>query len=197
MPANRAAKVQQQHHRLLDGLAASIREKGLAHTHVSDIVAHAHASRRTFYKHFADKESCLVELVHLSATTIIEAVAAATNLHARRSVQIEQAIDAYISVLSSEPALTLALSSPAVGEGIVRAQRDALERFAEFLVALAARAADDATPWVPVSMECAYMLGSGLRAAALRAIERGEQLDRVSEEGKAVFKAVLDGATQP
>ena len=37
-----------QHARLMEGLAASIREKGLAQTQVSDIVRHAHASRRTF-----------------------------------------------------------------------------------------------------------------------------------------------------
>ncbi|PXX06297.1 TetR family transcriptional regulator [Mycolicibacterium moriokaense] len=197
MPANRTAKVEQQHLRLLDGLATAIREKGLARTQVSDIVGHAHASRRTFYKHFPDKDSCLVELVHRSAATIIEAVAAATDLHAPGTIQIEQAVDAYISILSGDPALTLALASPSVGERIVRAQRHALERFAEYLVVLTASASEGRTPLAPVSVECAYMLASGLRAAALRAIERGDGLDRVGEEGKAVFKRVLiSGAAQ-
>lgn len=191
MSAHRTAKLAQQHLRLLDGLAASIREKGLAHTHVSDIVGHAHASRRTFYKHFSDKDACLVELVHRSATTIIEAVAAATENHAPRTIQIEQAVDAYLSILSGEPALTLALSSPSVGERIVRAQRDALERFAEFLVALTASTSKGQSPAAPVSVECAYMLASGLRDTAVRAIERGDGLDRASEAGKALFKAVL------
>lgn len=193
MSANRTAKVQEQHLRLLDGLAASIREKGLARTHVTDIVGHARASRRTFYKHFPDKDSCVVELVHLSATTIIEAVAAAIDLHAPRPIQVEQAIDAYLSILSSEPELTLALSSPSVGERIVRAQRDGLERFAQFLVALTADTPEGRTSPAPVSVECAYMLASGLRATALRAIERGDELGRAGREGKALFKAVLDG----
>jgi AcrR family transcriptional regulator len=195
MSANRTAKVHQQHLRLLDGLATSIREKGLAHTHVSDIVRHAHASRRTFYKHFPDKDSCLVELVNLSTATIIEAVASATDLHAPRAVQIEQAVDAYMSILASEPALTLALSSPSVGERIVRAQRDGLERFAEFLAELTAPKPEITTPQTAVSVECAYMLASGLRATALRAIERGDGLKRASEEGKAVFNAVLGSPT--
>ena len=60
MPADRTSKLEQQHRRLLDGLAASIRQKGLSRTQVSDIVGHARASRRTFYKHFPDKDS-LVE----------------------------------------------------------------------------------------------------------------------------------------
>jgi AcrR family transcriptional regulator len=193
MSANRTAKVQQQHLRLLDGLAASVREKGLARTHVSDIVAHAHASRRTFYKHFPDKESCLVELVHRSTTTIIETVATATDLQAPRALQIEQAIDAYLSILSGEPELTLALSSPSVGERIVRAQRDGLERFAEFLVALIAGTPESGASPAPISVERAYMLASGLRATALRAIERGDRLDCTGTEGKAIFKAVLSG----
>jgi AcrR family transcriptional regulator len=180
MSANRTAKVAQQHLRLLDGLAASIREKGLARTHVSDIVAHARASRRTFYKHFPDKDSCLVELVHRSTTTIIETVAAATDLQASRTLQIEQAIDAYLSILSGEPELTLALSSPSVGERIVRAQRDGLERFAEFLVGLTAGTSEGGESTAPVSVECAYMLASGLRATALRAIERDAGVDETA-----------------
>lgn len=191
MPADRMARFEQQHFRLLDGLAASIREKGLAQTQVADIVGHARASRRTFYKHFPDKDSCLVELVHLSATRIIEDVAAAIELDAVRAVQIEQAIDAYLSVLSSEPALALALSSPSVGERVLRAQREGLERFAEFLVTLIVATTPAGTPPVPISVECAYMLASGLRAATLRALERVEGLDRVSTEAKAVFAAVF------
>ena len=192
MPADRAAKVEQQHLRLLDGLAASIRDKGLAQTHVSDIVGHARASRRTFYKHFPDKDSCLVELVHLSATRIIEAVAAAIDLDEARPVQIAQAVDAYLSVLSGEPALALALSSPSVGERVLSAQREGLERFAEFLVAVIAATNHVGAQSETISTERAYMLASGLRAAALRAIERADGLDRVSREAKAIFTAVLN-----
>jgi len=55
MSAHRTAKIEKQHLRLLEGLAAAIREKGLARTQVGDIVRHARASRRTFYNHFPDK----------------------------------------------------------------------------------------------------------------------------------------------
>jgi AcrR family transcriptional regulator len=195
MSTNRTAKVYQQHLRLLDGLAASIRDKGLARTHVSDIVGHARASRRTFYKHFPDKDSCIVELVNLSAVKIIDAVAAATDLDAPRAIQIKQAVDAYLAILSRDPAVTLALSSPSVGERVIRAQRDALERFAEFLVAVTAAGAAGTAHPAPLSVECAYMLATGLRATALRAIERDDGLDRVANEGKALFLAALDSVT--
>jgi len=192
MPADRTAKVAEQHLRLLDGLAAAIREKGLVHTQVSDIVGHAHASRRTFYKHFVDKDACLVELVDLSTSRIIETVSAAIDLDSPRAVQIEQAIDAYLAILSGEPALALALSSPSVGERVLRAQREGLERFVEFLVALMAGTTQAGAPPAPISVECAYLLASGLRAAALRAIERTDGLERVGGEAKVIFKAILD-----
>jgi AcrR family transcriptional regulator len=191
MPADRTSKLEQQHRRLLDGLAASIRQKGLSRTQVSDIVGHARASRRTFYKHFPDKDSCLVELVHRSATIIIESVAAAIESDAPLATQIDQAVDAYLSVLSGEPELTLALSSPAVGERIIRAQREELERFAAFLVALPPVADESGTAPPPVSVERAYMLASGFRATALRAIERGDGVAAAGREGKAIFKAIL------
>jgi len=41
-------------------------------------------------------------------------------------------------------------------------------------------------------MERAYMLASGFRATALRAIERGAGVAAAGKEGKAVFKAILD-----
>ena len=42
--------------RLLDGLAASIGERGYRDTTVADIVRHARTSKRTFYGEFSSKE---------------------------------------------------------------------------------------------------------------------------------------------
>ena len=49
--------------RLLDGLAASIGERGYRATTVADIVRHARTSKRTFYDQFASKEECFLELL--------------------------------------------------------------------------------------------------------------------------------------
>jgi AcrR family transcriptional regulator len=196
MPTN-PAKIEQQHARLLEGLAASIRERGLAGTHVGDIVRHAHASRRTFYKHFSDKDSCFVELAQLTADSVIGAVATAIDLEAPRAVQIDQAIDAYLDLLTREPQMTLTFSSPSLGERIVRAQRDGLERFAEFVVAAMNADAARGVAHTPVSIERAYMLVSGLRETVVRAVERGENPARAATEGKAVIKAALEVRTAP
>lgn len=197
MPTNRTAKIERQHARLLEGLAASIREKGLAQTQVGDIVRHARASRRTFYKHFPDKDSCLVELAELTAATVIRTVAAAIDVDAPPAVQIDQAIDAYLDLITSEPQMTLTFSSPSIGERVVRAQRDGLERFAEFVVSVTKADAEREGPHTQISIERAYMLVSGLRDTVIRAVERGEDLTHAAAEGKAVFKTVLQADTTP
>ena len=96
-----------QHARLMEGLAASIREKGLAQTQVSDIVRHAHASRRTFYKHFEDKEACFVELMNTLSDAFLEEVDRAIDREAPIATQIEQAIDTYLSLLRRDGAFVM------------------------------------------------------------------------------------------
>ncbi|MGA7053368.1 MAG: helix-turn-helix domain-containing protein, partial [Mycobacterium sp.] len=49
--------------RLLDGLAASIVERGYRASTVADIVRHARTSKRTFYDQFPGKEQCFLELL--------------------------------------------------------------------------------------------------------------------------------------
>jgi AcrR family transcriptional regulator len=49
---------QTQRQRIIDAMIESCAEKTFAATTITDIVAHAHISRTTFYKHFEDKRAC-------------------------------------------------------------------------------------------------------------------------------------------
>lgn len=49
---------QSQRQRIVDGMIESCGEKTYAATTITDIVARAHVSRTTFYKHFEDKRGC-------------------------------------------------------------------------------------------------------------------------------------------
>ena len=184
-----------QHARLMEGLAASIREKGLAQTQVSDIVAHAHASRRTFYNHFEDKEACFVELMNTLADAFLEAVDAAIDREAPIATQIDQAIDTYLGLVTGDPALTSTFASPALGERTVLAQREGFERYAELIVAVVESDSARDPRVAPISIERAYMLVSGLHQTLVRALVRGEDLDRVSYDFKVVIKSVLSGTS--
>jgi AcrR family transcriptional regulator len=182
-----------QHARLMEGLAASIREKGLAQTQVTDIVRHARASRRTFYNHFEDKEACFVELMNTMSDAFLAEVDASIDREAPIGTQIDQSIDTYLGLVTSDPGLTQTFASPSLGEQIVMAQRQAFERYAELIVSVVESDSARDPQVEPISIERAYMLVSGLHHTLVRALVRGEELDRVSYEFKAVIKLVLSG----
>ncbi|MBS1678113.1 MAG: TetR/AcrR family transcriptional regulator [Actinobacteria bacterium] len=183
-----------QHARLMEGLAASIREKGLARTQVSDIVRHAHASRRTFYNHFEDKEACFVELMTSTADAFLAEVDGAIDREAPIATQVEQAVDTYLGLVTGDPALMSTFASPALGERTVLAQREGFERYAELIVAVVESDSARDPRVAPISIERAYMLVSGLHQTLVRALVRGEDLARVSYEFKAVIRAALSGS---
>lgn len=176
-----------QRARLLEGLAASIREKGLAQTQVSDIVAHARASRRTFYNHFPDKEACFVELMTMLSKAILDEVDRAIDREAPAETQVDQAIDKYLELLMSDLDLTRTFASPSLGEQIVMAQRESFERSAALIVSLV-----ESEPEVEsIPVRRAYMLVTGLHQTLIRGLVRGDDLGEVGADFKAVLKAVI------
>lgn len=182
-----------QHARLMEGLAASIREKGLAQTQVSDIVRHARASRRTFYNHFEDKEACFVELMTNLSDAFLAAVDRAIDREQPIEVQVDQAVDAYLSLVTGDPDLTSTFAEPHVGERTIIAMREGFERYAELIVSVVESDSAREPGIEPISIERAYMLVSGLHQTLVRALVRGEDLDRASYEFKAVIKSALGG----
>jgi len=188
---------EEQHARLLEGLAASIREKGLAQTQVTDIVRHARASRRTFYKHFPDKDSCFVELTHQMSMLLLEQVGAAIDRDAPLATQIDQAIDTYVDILVNEPGLTATWASPSLGERVIIAQREGVERYAQLVLSVVEADAERDPDVDRVSLPRAYMVVSGVQQAIIRAVARGEDLGELGTEIKAFMKAVLAGQPAP
>lgn len=180
--------------RLLEALADSIRERGLRATQIADIVRLARTSRRTFYECFPDKEACFVELVHEATTRLLGVIEAAIDPQARWEVQVDQAIDSYLSELAEDPAMTATISRelPALGLRGAAVQREAIERYAALMVRMSAapsmRAAGVRTP----SPEEAVMLVGGLNELVIHAVEHGRPLSAVAVVAKHVFKAVLE-----
>jgi AcrR family transcriptional regulator len=96
--------------RLLAGLAQSIRERGLAGTQITHIVANARTSRSTFYKCFDDKEACFLEIVRLTTNVGLAEVEKAVDVTAPWQAQVEAAITTYFDLLAVDPPLTVAWS---------------------------------------------------------------------------------------
>lgn len=191
MTGDRSEAYEAQHARLLQGLAASIREKGLARTQVGDIVRHARASRRTFYKHFPDKDSCFAQLTEQVGMWLLEQVDQAIDRDASLAVQIDQAIDTYVDILLREPNLTATWSSPALGDRVIVAQREAAERYARLLLSVVEGDSERDPEVEPVSLPRAYMVVSGVNQAIIRAVAHGDDLGALAGEIKAFMKAVL------
>jgi len=116
---DRALVTRTQRERMLDAMARAVAAKGYAKLTVSDVVALAGVSRRTFYEHFADKEECFLESYTAGAQAIIAEVAGAvrranpTDWHERVRIGME----AYTRLLAANPDLARALLVDVLGAG--------------------------------------------------------------------------------
>ena len=109
--------------RLLDGLAASIGERGYRDTTVADIVRHARTSKRTFYGEFSSKEECFIELLAAGNREMIARIRGAVDPEADWRDQIRQAVDAWVDDIEARPAITPELDSRASRTRSRRARR--------------------------------------------------------------------------
>src|SRR4051794_16802232 len=102
---DRALVTRTQRERMLDAMARAVAAKGYAKLTVSDVVALAGVSRRTFYEHFADKEECFLESYTAGASAIAAELAATvrasgkTDWHDRGRI----GMNAYTRNLAGKP----------------------------------------------------------------------------------------------
>src|SRR6516164_2206525 len=93
--------------RLLDGLAAALRERSYWEITVADVVRHARTSRRTFYEHFAGKQDCLIALLREETSQTVARIAAAVNPRSPWQAQVRQAIEAWLGGVADDPEVRL------------------------------------------------------------------------------------------
>ncbi|GAA4629630.1 TetR/AcrR family transcriptional regulator [Actinoallomurus vinaceus] len=169
--------------RLLDGLAASIADKGYRTTTVADVVRRARTSRRTFYEHFASKEECFVALLTDANTGMIRQISASVDQTAPWRDQVRQAVEAWIAGAESEPSLTLSWirDVPSLGDAARRLQRDMMEAFATMIQTLCDTDELRAAGVGPVSRQLAIMLLGGLRELTATTVEDGGRIRDITE----------------
>lgn len=136
---------------LTGGLAAAIADKGYAATTIADVVMHARVSKRTFYEHFADKETCLMALYEQGCVHLLAVIRSGTEAQGSGwKAMVNDGVAAYLNALESMPAVTrtLLVEIQAAGPRAYRLRQQMQRRFADTLVEVvdAARAADPAVP---------------------------------------------------
>lgn len=111
-PTDIANRTQRQ--RILDAIIESCEEKTYAATTITDIVARAHISRTTFYKHFDDKRSCFdAALDHCLAE--LQGVAAASHSATEPPADAaRKAATAVLETLAARPGLAQLLTGDAI-----------------------------------------------------------------------------------
>ncbi len=183
--------------RLLDGLAASITEKGYRDTTVADIVRRARTSRRTFYEHFSSKETCFVALLTCANTEMIRQISTTVDQSAAWADQVRQAVEAWIAGVESEPAIMVSWirDTPSLGDAARRLQRDMMEAFIIMIQTLCDTGEWRASGAGPVSRPLAIMLLGGLRELTAATVEDGGRVGDVTEVAVQASIALLGPRT--
>jgi AcrR family transcriptional regulator len=105
---------QSQRQRILDAMIDSCAEKTYAATTITDIVARAHISRTTFYKHFDDKRACFDAAI---AHCIEQLEAVAASAHSAEDTPpeaVRKGAAAVLQALAARPGLAQLLTGDAI-----------------------------------------------------------------------------------
>jgi AcrR family transcriptional regulator len=179
--------------RLIEGLAASIGERGYRDSTVADIVRHARTSKRTFYEQFGSKEECLIELLRRNNDDLIANIQAAVDREAEWHDQIRQAAVAYVHHIGSRPAITLSWirEAPALGVVARPLHRLAMEALTDMLVDLTDSPGFRRADLPPISRPLALILLGGLRELTALFVEDGHDVQAIVEPAIAAATAIL------
>ncbi len=179
--------------RLLDGMAASIVERGFRDSTVADIVRHARTSKRTFYEQFASKEECLIELLRRNNETLIINIREAVDPEADWQQQIRQAVGAYVAHIEARPAITLSWirELPAVGVVAQPLHRQAMEHLTDMLVQLSDSPGFRRAQIEPISRPLALIVVGGLRELTALFVEDGRDVRGIVEPAISASTAIL------
>lgn len=179
--------------RLLDGLAASIRERGYRASTVADIVRHARTSKRTFYSQFSSKEECFLELLEVEIAIMANDIRNAVDPEADWHDQIRQAVQGYVGNIESRPAITLSWirELPSLGDIAHPVQRHGLELLTSLLVDLSGSPGFRRAQLPPLTAPLAVILVGGLRELVALAVEDGRPVREIVEPAVDAAIALL------
>ena len=178
-PAAAARAASNHRARLLDGMAAAVREKGFRRTTIADVVAHAGVSRRTFYEHFSDPVDCYLALIDATGTAMLAGVAEAMDAEAPLGERIDRAVAVYLDLFAADPDLNRSYWTELhlTGERGLELTRRKSEETGRLLSELASTAREADPSLLPLSVDGAILLAAGIRELALLAHDAGRPLD--------------------
>jgi AcrR family transcriptional regulator len=180
-------------HRLLDGLATSIGERGYRDTTVADIVRHARTSKRTFYGEFSSKEECFIELLAAGNQEMIARIRGAVDPEADWQDQVRQAVEAWVADIECRPAITLSWirELPALGYDVRALQRRGMTAIIDMFVDMTGNAGFRRAGIAPINYQMAVLLFGGLRELSALTVEDGADVRDIVDTAVAGSIAIL------
>ncbi|HEY6780818.1 MAG TPA: TetR/AcrR family transcriptional regulator [Thermoleophilaceae bacterium] len=175
-PEQPSEQYRDHHQRLLEGMATSVRDRGLSGSTVADVVRIARVSRRTFYQHFDDLIDCYLELMRLLGDQLLEAVREAIDSGGTAEQRIDRAVGRYLELLEEDPALARSywLEYHLTGERGRGSAVTGSERAATLFGRLATELRSTTSPARdPLPFEALVMLAGSIREIALHTFEHG------------------------
>jgi len=185
--------------RLLEGMAAAIRECGYRDSTVADVVRHARTSRRTFYEHFASKQACFIALLQDANAAMVRQIAAAVDPRTSWDAQVRQAVECWIAVAQSDLPLTLSWirELPSLGADARHLQRESLEEFVVLIEDLTDTPDLRAAGLAPPPRQLMILLLGGLRELIATTVEDGGDIGDITEVAVQATQAMLAPHTLP
>jgi len=182
--------------RLLEGFAAAVSERGYASMTIAHIVKNARVSKRTFYEYFADKEECFLALYAEATDILIKGVEHALRAPAASwEDQLDAGLDAYLSALEANPALTRAclLEIQAAGPRALELRLAGHAKFASLLREFVDRTRKKHPRLRALSVPMATAVVGGIDELLLVNVEAGakSRLTELRETAGELMRAVL------
>ena len=182
--------------RLTGGLASAIADKGYAAATIADVARFARVSKRTFYEHFADKESCFLALYAETSDELLALIgSAADGAGGPWDARLAATTRAYFERVAEEPELIRAalLETQAAGPRARQLRREVQRRYVEQLRALSVAAAAEEPGISALSPALAAAVVGGLNELMLEAVEAGRaaRMGELAAAATELIRAVL------
>jgi AcrR family transcriptional regulator len=162
--------VENQKQRIAAGMIAEVVQRGYTETTVTQIVAAAGVSRRTFYNNYSDKEEAFFDVYRQVSEFLLETMTEAGHtVKGGWAARVKGQLAALLEVVAANTDLARFSFAvpPAAGGDVAAAYRDFLSRLVEVL----GEGRPKKTRRPPPASE--YGMAGGLAALILRAIAEG------------------------
>jgi AcrR family transcriptional regulator len=194
----REAVAASQRHRLREGIAEAVAAKGYAATTVADVVASAAVSRRTFYEHYGDLESCFLDAYRDGMEWLLGEIRQAVRAHPHADWRERSriSVEAYLRALAARPDAAWAFSVEAMGGGraVMEHRSDVLRRWVRQWSGLQERARREPESSVGIEDDHLLLLVGGIEELVRECLVRDgaaalpQLADRITEIAVATLE---------